>query len=403
MGYTGRLPKTGVAKITKQVITGDGGTSYSLDKIVGNAADIEVYVNNVRQEPNVAYTVTGTTIEFTGALSVSDSCYLVYQGQALLTTDLTDYYVKAEVDTAIGNVDLTNLAPDTLTLPIYATAPASPSAGDIYFNSTEGVAYHYSGSKWEQITNKFSASGGTEGTYTDGALLYKYHVFTSSGTFVVDSAGSVDVLIVAGGGGAGYDVGGGGGAGGLIQLSSFGVNPGNHTITVGAGGGSSQTNNVDGYNGANSVAFNNTALGGGGGGSYAGDGTGIAGGSGGGAGDNGFSGGAGTAGQGYAGGASDITSWGSAGGGGAGGVGANGIAGQYVAGGLPLYLNYTGSIIAYAGGGYGQPDGGVIYPTGQNFSGVTVGTYGFGANGTGSPNNSPYNGNAGIVIIRYPI
>ena len=87
-----------------------------------------------------------------------------------------------------------------------------------------------------------AASGGT--TSTSGN--YKFHKFTSSGTFTVNTVASggasttVDYLIVAGGGAGGQTNsngygGGGGGAGGYktgtVTVSSTGGN----SITVGAG------------------------------------------------------------------------------------------------------------------------------------------------------------------------
>jgi hypothetical protein len=61
-----------------------------------------------------------------------------------------------------------------------------------------------------------SATGGTE-TDVGG---YRYHTFTSSGSLVVSTGGSVEVLLVAGGGGGGASStgGGGGGAGGVRLL-----------------------------------------------------------------------------------------------------------------------------------------------------------------------------------------
>ena len=50
------------------------------------------------------------------------------------------------------------------------------------------------------------ASGGTKATPGDG---YTYHVFTSSGSFVVASGtDNMDILMVGGGGGGGFDRGG---------------------------------------------------------------------------------------------------------------------------------------------------------------------------------------------------
>ena len=64
-----------------------------------------------------------------------------------------------------------------------------------------------------------TASGGFVNDYTEGSNVYRAHIFTTSGTFVVSDATSsfgstVDYLVVAGGGGGGKE-GGGGGAGGV--------------------------------------------------------------------------------------------------------------------------------------------------------------------------------------------
>ena len=216
----------------------------------------------------------------------------------------------------------------------------------------------------------------------------------------------VEVLVVAGGGGAGYDVGGGGGAGGVIYNSAYQlINAAAITVTIGAGGGSGQTSGVRGTNGNNSVFGSLTAIGGGGGGSYPNGATapGLDGGSGGGGGNyQSAAGGLGTAGQGFNGGASAAGFWGSGAGGGAGGPGANGIAINTVPGGAYVTYTISGQSVNYAGGGFGASDGQTLRPTGQDASGNVLGTYGFGANGTGAPNNSPYSGESGIVIVRYP-
>jgi hypothetical protein len=216
----------------------------------------------------------------------------------------------------------------------------------------------------------------------------------------------VEVLVVAGGGGTGFDVGGGGGAGGVIYNSAYQItNAAAITVTIGAGGGSGQTLTVRGTNGNNSVFGSLTAIGGGGGGAYnsAATAPGLDGGSGGGGGNyQSAAGGNGTPGQGFNGGSSAASFWGSGAGGGAGGPGANGIANQTVAGGAYATYAISGQSANYAGGGFGAFDSQTLRPSGQDSNGNTLGTYGFGANGTGSPNNSPYSGNQGIVIVRYP-
>ena len=219
---------------------------------------------------------------------------------------------------------------------------------------------------------------------------------------------SIELLVVAGGGGSGNDVGGGGGGGGLCYSASYPVTPGStYNITVGNGGANSDGNGIKGYNGGDSAFGSVLARGGGGGGSYIGNGAGLSGGSGGGGGDANSSGGSSTqtsgpnyTGYGNAGGSSWTSNWTSGSGGGAGGAGNNGT-GAPVAGGLPREFSISGSPVKYSGGGYGNTDGGAVYTTGYNESNVLVGYYGFGANGTGSPNISPTPGNPGVVIVKH--
>ena len=92
---------------------------------------------------------------------------------------------------------------------VSATAPSSPAQGDMWFDTTSGTTAMkvWSGSDWDQMSNKFSATGGTESTYSSGGVNYKVHTFTSSGTFTAEASGTVDVFIAAGGGGGGSDNG----------------------------------------------------------------------------------------------------------------------------------------------------------------------------------------------------
>ena len=68
-----------------QDLTGGTGTSFTLDYSAGSAQDIEVFVNNVRQEPGVAYTVAGTALTMTGSIVATDDFYVVFQGKAQQT------------------------------------------------------------------------------------------------------------------------------------------------------------------------------------------------------------------------------------------------------------------------------------------------------------------------------
>jgi hypothetical protein len=90
MGYVGNEPSVNFTSFAKQDITGDGTPNYTLTYAVANANEIEVFVNNVRQEPTEAYTVSGTALTMTGNVASTDDFYVIYLGKALQTTTPPD-------------------------------------------------------------------------------------------------------------------------------------------------------------------------------------------------------------------------------------------------------------------------------------------------------------------------
>ena len=238
---------------------------------------------------------------------------------------------------------------------------------------------------------------------------------------------TVEALIVAGGGGGGGATGGGGGAGGLLYSSNIPVlSNTSYTIVVGSGGLGGAGNNGaqvnSSINGANTVAFGLTAVGGGAGGCPS---NGNPGGSGGGGSYAPGVGGSGTSGQGNSGGNGN---WGgtnppdytTGGGGGAGAAGSNATPTSSANGGIGLSFSISGTPTYYAGGGGGGADqsrgsnsglgglggggngaGGQIVSYGPSTAG-TPGTGGGGGGGSNSnPNANGASGGSGTVIIRY--
>ena len=110
---------------------------------------------------------------------------------------------------------------------------------------------------------------------------YRYHVFMSSGSFVVPSVKGptvCDFMLIGGGGSGGWDVGGGGGAGGLVYGPTYTISSGTHPITVGAGGADAAGGPPNAFRGGPNLSGSNsvfvvggvtiTAQGGGGGGGW---------------------------------------------------------------------------------------------------------------------------------------
>ena len=150
----------------------------------------------------------------------------------------------------------------------------------VYVDATEGWINTQETSN--SVTGAtFMCSSGGNATLTCGN--FKTHVFTSSGTFTVNSLGNnpanntVEYLVVAGGAGGGDGSGtGGGGAGGFRTTYPSPVSGGlavtatGFPITVGAGGAFAPAPSGRGVSGGVSTFSSITSAGGGGGGSEGG-------------------------------------------------------------------------------------------------------------------------------------
>ena len=82
---------------------GDGSTTaFTLDVAPSSTLDIEVFVGNVRQDPNSAYTLSGTTLTFTGAPpSGTNNIYVVHQAKSVGTINAPDNSIdSAQLNTA---------------------------------------------------------------------------------------------------------------------------------------------------------------------------------------------------------------------------------------------------------------------------------------------------------------
>lgn len=111
MGYVGNQQTEGFSQVpAKQDLTGATGTSLTLTHAVASAEGIDLYINNVRQEPTEAYSVVGTAVTLTGSVVATDDIYVVYNSLALQTTTPPD----ASVSTAkIIDGDVTSAKLDT--------------------------------------------------------------------------------------------------------------------------------------------------------------------------------------------------------------------------------------------------------------------------------------------------
>ncbi len=173
----------------------------------------------------------------------------------------------------------------------FAVSTSFTSLSMVYVDGVKGwvSVEEGTGNIGEPPTFIAATGGNTSGTCGS----YKFHSFTSPGTFTVTSVGnpsggpnSVDYLVVAGGGGGGTSHGAGGGAGGYRESSGtnsgsytvsplgacvaaipVSASPGAYPVTVGGGGPASCGSR--GGDGTPSTALGITSTAGGGGGGNA--------------------------------------------------------------------------------------------------------------------------------------
>jgi len=86
MGFLGNTPAERFTAVTKDTFNGDGSTvAFTLSR-TSSTNGVEVFVNNVQQEPTTAYSISGTTLTFTAAPSTgTGNIYVVHRNSPVST------------------------------------------------------------------------------------------------------------------------------------------------------------------------------------------------------------------------------------------------------------------------------------------------------------------------------
>ena len=163
MAYLGASPLASFASPSKDTFSGDNSTtSFTMGQSAPDANSIEVFVDNVRQEPTSAYTVNGTTLTFTGTPATgSNNIYVIHKqgviGNGLLPTvgRDSDRVTSLTVDgtsTLTGNITAGGTLSGVTTLTTSSTATiggdtsitgnlrSDNSADGIQIDATDGSA-----------------------------------------------------------------------------------------------------------------------------------------------------------------------------------------------------------------------------------------------------------------------
>ncbi len=146
MGYVGNQQTEGFSQVpAKQDLTGATGTSLTLTHAVASAEGIDLFINNVRQEPTTAYSVgaDGVTVTLTGSVVATDDIYVVYNSLARQTsTHPSNQALQATSGTFSGDLTV-----DTNTLYVDSTnnrvgiGTSSPER-DLHIKGASGDPVH---------------------------------------------------------------------------------------------------------------------------------------------------------------------------------------------------------------------------------------------------------------------
>lgn len=92
MAYLGQAPNKSVTTPTSQYFSGNGSTTaFTLNRGVSYSEELEVFVDNIQQEPGTgkSYTATGTALTFDEAPPTgTNNIYVIYRGQAQINVRL---------------------------------------------------------------------------------------------------------------------------------------------------------------------------------------------------------------------------------------------------------------------------------------------------------------------------
>lgn len=160
MPYLGNIPAEAYSQMSYQDLTGGSGTSFTLDYPVGNENEIEVFVNNVRQEPTVAYTTAGTALTMTGTIAATDDFYVVFQGKAQQTIGIPEKQTNGDY-----NFSSNTLYVDASTSRV-GVGETSPTY-DLSVTNTDGEWLYLKRTGGAELKINASGSAGFIGTTTN--------------------------------------------------------------------------------------------------------------------------------------------------------------------------------------------------------------------------------------------
>ena len=174
MAYIGNTPADKFLTLAKQSFSTSATTSYTLDSSISSTQDIALFINNVRQSPVDAYTVSGTALTLTSATAGTDEMYCVYLGKTVGTVSPSANSVTNAMLT--GSIDLTSKVTGTLPIANGGTGAATLAAAGLVntpaFQAYLSAAQSVSTDTWTKLQANTEVFD-TDGCY-DNSTNYRF-------------------------------------------------------------------------------------------------------------------------------------------------------------------------------------------------------------------------------------
>ena len=237
MAYIGTPAAIGFSSTKKDSFSGDNSTTgFTMSKIANTGTDIQVFVDNIRQEPTIAYSTSGATLTFTEAPPTgTNNVYVVHQHNALGTGTLppqdlgtTDYIFGDDIsfnsDASVINMGLDSeiklthvhntgiLLTDsggTPTLQLHDANESVSSDGSKLILTSNGVAFSLPTA--DGTSNQVLQTNGSGvlsfATVDTSGATDSFAITGSTPTLTIGDAGAEDTKIVFDGNAQDYHIG----------------------------------------------------------------------------------------------------------------------------------------------------------------------------------------------------
>ena len=218
MAYIGNVPAEKYIALTQQTFSSPTGTSFTLSQAVTNSVDIDLYIDNVKQDP-ASYSVSGTALT-TSTIASPSTMYCIFNGKAMQTVNPPDGSVGTAKVTDDA-ITLAKLAPGTdgniisFDASGNTVAIATGNDGQVLTSTGAGSPPAFetaaAGGKLLQMAHTTASFSGTavhatSNTWTDSNVLITFTPVSTASKFVVNYSMGAAITSDADDGGYGYRI-----------------------------------------------------------------------------------------------------------------------------------------------------------------------------------------------------